>query len=439
LTCIPALLYFHPIAQPKVSSGTRVRYEADVRADRHTILMVTSSYPRFPGDAIATFMEPIARSVAERGHEVHLVAPWHPDWRRAAVENGVNFHLFRYAPASSLNVFGYAAALRADVRLRASAMAVAPLALVSGARLTRTVARETRASIVHAHWVIPSGVIGLCAAVRRPLVISLHGSDVFVAERHALVRQAARAAFRRAAWVTACSSDLRDRALALGAPAERTTVVPYGVDSDRFAAGSRARAEGRASLRVDGDAPLVFAFGRLVEKKGFRYLIEAAALLQREHPGLRLAIAGEGDLDPVLRACAAAAGVGDRVQWLGAVPQHVIPMLLAAADLAVVPSIHDDAGNVDGLPNTVLEIMASGTPLVTTPVGGIAAVATDGRTARVVPERDAGALACAIDELLREPSARAEIGRAAREQVRFQYSWPRVAEAFESIYERAAG
>ena len=135
-----------------------------MRAARQTVVMVTSSYPRFPGDSIATFMEPIATGMAARGHEVHVVAPWHPQWRRQASEGDVQFHLFRYAPVSSMSVFGYAAALRADVRLRLSAIAVAPLALVAGSRRARKVARDTSASIVHAHWVIPGGVIGAAAA-----------------------------------------------------------------------------------------------------------------------------------------------------------------------------------------------------------------------------------------------------------------------------------
>lgn len=400
------------------------------------VVMVTTSYPRFPGDSVGTFMEPIAKSVAARGHDVHVVAPWHPQWRRAASEGDVHFHLFQYAPVSSLNVFGYAAALRADVRLRLSAIAVAPLALVAGVHRVRQVARDTRASIIHAHWVIPSGVMGAAAAGRRPLVVSLHGSDVYVAERHFLARQAARAAFRRAAWVTACSEDLRNRAVALGAHADRISVVPYGVDSDRFRPDPRARAEGRATLGVADDVPLVFAFGRLARKKGFEYLIEAAALLRRDYPALRVVLAGEGDLDARLRAQAAAAGVADCVQFLGVVPHHMTPTLLAAADVGVAPSIHDEAGNVDGLPNTVLEIMASGTPLVATPVGGIGAVAADGHTARIVPERDAGALAAAIAGLLRQPSLGTAIGRQAREVVCRDYSWARVAERFETIYER---
>jgi len=84
------------------------------------VVMLTTSYPRFPGDGVGTFMEPIARGVAARGHEVHIVAPWHPLIRRPD-ERDVRFHFFRYAPIRALNVFGYAAALKADVALRPAA------------------------------------------------------------------------------------------------------------------------------------------------------------------------------------------------------------------------------------------------------------------------------------------------------------------------------
>ena len=117
-------------------------------------------------------------------------------------------------------------------------------------------------------------------------------------------------------------------------------------------------------------------------------------------------------------------------------PQHQIPGWLAAADVAVAPSIRDEAGNVDGLPNAVLEIMASGTPLITTAAGGIGSVAVDGETARVVPERDAQAIAGAIHEWLARPSEAAAIGRCARERVGRELSWDRVAAEFEAIYDR---
>ena len=62
------------------------------------IVMIASSYPRFRGDSVGSFMEPIAQGIAARGHEVHLVAPWHPKWDRPKLEGGVHFHLFHYAP-----------------------------------------------------------------------------------------------------------------------------------------------------------------------------------------------------------------------------------------------------------------------------------------------------------------------------------------------------
>ena len=80
----------------------------DLMAMRHVVVMVATSYPRFPGDGVGSFMEPIAKGVAARGHEVHLVAPWHPAITRGQVEDGVYFHFFHYAPVPSLNVFGYA-------------------------------------------------------------------------------------------------------------------------------------------------------------------------------------------------------------------------------------------------------------------------------------------------------------------------------------------
>ena len=383
-------------------------------------------------------MEPIAQGVAALGHEVHLVAPWHPKWDRPKSDRGVHFHLFRYAPLAGLNTFGYAEGMRADVRLRASAIAVAPLAMAAGWFKALRVAQKKRATIVHANWVIPGGVIGAAAAGSRPLVVSLHGSDVFVAERHAAARIAAKAAFRKACWVTACSEDLRSRAVRLGADAGRSTVIPYGVDSDRFKPDAAERRRGRQALGIGDNVPVVFAFGRLVKKKGFEYLIDAAAILTSQHPTLRVIIAGDGDLDATLRAHARRAGVEEHVRFLGNVPHHDVPTLLAAADVAAAPSVHDDAGNVDGLPNTVMEIMASGTPLVATHAGGIGAVATDGRTARLVPERDAPALAAAIGDLLRQPSDASRIGTQARDLVCRRHSWARVAGDFDAVYQEVA-
>jgi glycosyltransferase involved in cell wall biosynthesis len=268
-------------------------------------------------------------------------------------------------------------------------------------------------------------------------VISLHGSDVYVAERHGLARRAARAAFSHAAWVTACSADLRDRAVALGMTLERSDVLPYGVDTTRFAPSSEARLATRQRMGIGGDAPLVFTAGRLVRKKGFEYLIDAAARLAPKWPAMRVVIAGGGDLADELKGRARDAGVAHTVQFLGAIAQSEMPAWLSAADVVAVPSVRDDSGNVDGLPNVVLEALASATPLVTTPAGGIGSVVEDGRTALLVPERDADALASALATLLADGELRARIGQAARREVCERYTWEQYAARLEAIYDRA--
>lgn len=404
---------------------------------RHVVVMVTTSYPRFPGDTVGTFMEPIARGLAARGHQVHVVLPWHSRLTRQGVEDGIHFHPVRYAPHASLNVFGYAESLRADVHLRIAALLAAPLALQALVRATRRVSREVGATLLHGHWLIPGGAVVAAAGTALPVVVSLHGSDVYVAERHAIARLAARASLRRIDWITACSDDLRARAIVLGADGARIDTIPYGVDVNRFRPDPDARSACRRALGIGADDVVLFTAGRLVRKKGFEYVIDAVARLAPRWPAVRLVIAGGGDLDEALRSRVRDHGIGGHVQFVGVLAQPDVARHLAAADIAVMPSVRDEAGNVDGLPNTVMEALASGTPLVATTVGGIPSVVTDGHNGLLVPEKDAPALEAALERLLASPDERAALGAAARADAMASRTWDAVAERFEQVYDRA--
>jgi glycosyltransferase involved in cell wall biosynthesis len=289
---------------------------------------------------------------------------------------------------------------------------------------------------MHGHWVVPGGVIAAAARPGLPLVVSLHGSDVFVAERTAIAREAARSVFHRAGAVTACSQNLADRAIALGADRDRVNVVPYGVDAARFKPSTAAeRADRRLSVGIPADAPVVAAAGRLVRKKGFEYLIDALPLVHM--PNVHLVIAGAGDLADELSARARGGPAPDRVHLLGNLPQDSVGAWFGAADVVVVPSVRDDSGNVDGLPNTLLEALASGSATVTTAAGGIGNVVEHDRSALVVAERDARGLADAIDALVSDAGRRARLGQAGRTVVAERFGWDAAAAQFEAAYDRA--
>ena len=276
---------------------------------RHVVVMVTTSYPRFEGDHVGTFMEPIAKGIAARG-------PRRPLRRAVASAPGARTRRGRrVVPLLQVRAGACAERVRLRSRHAGGRRAAArrgrrgchalPLAMTARRFKAMRVAQKRGATVMHGHWVVPGGAIASAARPSLPLVVSLHGSDVFVAERTTVARIAAQRVFDRSGAVTACSRDLADRAIALGADrAIASEVVPYGVDVARFKPSARSDARGvarRAGPR--GADALLFTAGRLVRKKGFEYLIDALSLVAAAN--VHLVIAGEGDLRAELEAARA--------------------------------------------------------------------------------------------------------------------------------------
>jgi glycosyltransferase involved in cell wall biosynthesis len=402
------------------------------------ILTVTTSFPKFQGDTTAPFIESITRELASRGHELTVVLPARSDLKPAPIEN-VRFLPYRYAPVRSLEVFGYAEALRADVALRGATYAVLPLAVLSGLRALRKELSERTYDVVHAHWVVPSGALAALALGTNgpPLVVSLHGSDVFLSERSRAARFGATKAFRQAAAVTACSRDLAGRSVLLGArPAPE--IIPYGVSNAAFRPDPAGGRELRGQLSIAPNAFVVFAAGRLVRKKGFEVLLDAAADLHRRGRPVELVIAGKGDLEGELSRRAQAHGIGNHVMLTGNVDRGALPRYFAMADAVVVPSVRDEAGNVDGLPNVLLEAMASAGAIVATNVAGIPEALRAGREGLLVEEKDSAGIAGALQELMESEELRKRLGAAARKRVEQDLSWENAGEKFESLLRSVA-
>ena len=404
------------------------------------VLHLATTYPLYPGDSNAVFVEELAEALAERGHRVDVLVPWHPELKTERPERRANLHAFRYTPSRRWHPWGYAQALSADRALRWDAYLAAPIAAATCARRLRYLAKTAAADVVHAHWMLPNAPIAAAALRGRaqPLVISCHGSGVFLAERHGWGAAAARWAVARCAAITACSHDLKRRAeVVVGRPVEQ---IPYGVDTRRF---SPMNPEERQTAR-DGigqrhglppEEPWILAVGRLVHKKGFDRLVAALPKVRDRVSTARLLIVGDGPLDVALREQSAALGVGDRVHLLGAVSHQLLPAYYVAADVVAVPSVHGPAGNVDGLPNTFLEALSSGAAVVASRVAGIPDVARDGDNASLVPEGDVESLAFALAGLLQEPARQRQLGAAARAAAEQNLGWARVAARFESLYE----
>jgi glycosyltransferase involved in cell wall biosynthesis len=400
------------------------------------LLFLTQTYPRFEGDVAGPFIRDLARGLVRGGDRVTVLTPHAPGVPAAWEESGVEALSFRYAPERH-EVLGYGRSLEADERVKGGAALAAPLYALAARRALRRLLRRRRFDLVHAHWIVPNGVVAAAAGIRgrkTPLAIGLHGSDVFLAEKRG-VRPLARWALSRACLLTGCSPELVDRVRALGFPEERSRVIPYGVDVEAFSPAPERRTVWRERLGIPDSAPLLLGVGRMATKKGFQVLMEILPALLGELPELRVVLAGGGDLLGRFRA--AARPWGERVCFPGPVLRDTLPDLYRAADLFVLPAVHDGKGNVDGLPNVILEAMASGLPVVASGISGIPLAVEDGRTGRLVPERDPQALLGALRGLLASPAAMREMGERGRRKAAAELTWDAVAARYREGYEGA--
>ena len=210
-----------------------------------------------------------------------------------------------------------------------------------------------------------------------------------------------------------------------GVPMNRVQVIPCGVDLDLFVPYPQQQA--RAHLGLDKHQPLVLFAGRLDPFKGPDVLIRAASMMEEK---AQIVIVGgslkeDKDLQN-LRMLAAELNIEQRVQFLGAQPQHILPYLYSAADVTVVPSYHESFGLV------AVESLACGTPVVATRAGGLTTIVHNDENGYLVP-RCPGFFAERLDAIVRTPEIKARLQREARRSV-LQFSWQSIATQMNDVY-----
>jgi len=284
----------------------------------------------------------------------------------------------------------------------------------------RTLRRRFPFDLVHAHNAVPAGDAVRRARLRAPLVVSVHGSDVFhTAARSTRGARTVKATFEHARLVLANSAGTALRCRALGAAGGRTRVVRLGTDLPR----------GRAPSYPQ---PTVVTTGHVIARKRHADVLDAVALLRDRHPELRYLVVGDGPELNALGRRAAQLGIADRVELAGQLPPAAALERTRRASLLAMPSI-DEAFGV-----AYIEAMAGWLPAIgTRGEPGPEEIASVGGGIRLVAPRDVEALAAAIDGLLSDERVLRESGDAARATVSSAFSWSLCGAATVAAYEQA--
>lgn len=239
------------------------------------------------------------------------------------------------------------------------------------------------------------------------LFVHFHGWDASRVLNDPRVVANYRALWERATGFFAPSRFLADKLIAVGCPADRITVTPCGIDPANFP----------RSERIAGRCLMV---GRLVPKKAPHLAIAAFARVAARHPEARLDVVGDGEL---MEACRTAAeGLGDRIRLHGALPHDQVRALTAEAEIFLQHSVTTPDGNTEGLPVSILEAMSAGLCVISTRHSGIPEAVIEGESGLLVDEHDVGGMAKALDQALGEPDLARQLGDAAAQRLRAEFT-----------------
>ncbi|MGH8094344.1 MAG: glycosyltransferase [Chthoniobacterales bacterium] len=243
----------------------------------------------------------------------------------------------------------------------------------------------------------------------KPCIVSFHGADVMLKAESPDYATKLRKVFHSVPLVLARSRSLEQRLLRLGCPPEKIRINRTGIPLAQFPLLRReAPADGRWRF---------LQACRLIPKKGLTTCLRAFAIFQRENPRAELLIAGKGPLQPVLEALAAQLGLDEQVHFTGFLSQEDLLKLYYSCHIFLHPSEMPADENQEGIPNSILEAMATGMPVLATHHGGIPEAVEDGRCGALVEERDHEGLAAEMRKITRTPHSFGEMGVLASESV----------------------
>jgi len=263
----------------------------------------------------------------------------------------------------------------------------------------------------------------------KPCVVSFHGADVAHKQDIKDYPAKLRRLFNAVPLVFARSQSLAERLMHLGCPPEKLRINRTGIPLNEFPFVDR-------QLPPDGKWRVVQAC-RLIPKKGVATSLRAFAIFKKDNPEAEFFIAGKGPLQPELEMLAAGLGIFKDVHFVGFLSQPKLLDLYASSHLFLHPSETSPNQDQEGVPNSILEAMATGLPVAGTQHGGIPEAVDHGRTGLLVPEEDHVALANAMQEITQVPGLLREMGLRARAAVMDRFEQDSQIDQLESFYEEA--
>ncbi|WP_426416285.1 glycosyltransferase [Aestuariirhabdus sp. LZHN29] len=314
------------------------------------LLVLTTTYPRWKSDVEPAFVHQLSKRLTD-AFTVHVIAPWAPGSALVERMDGVQIHRFRYFPAR-WGLLAYDGGIVPSIRRHPWMIIQLPFFAVAMLLASLRVSRKYRVTLVHAHWIVPGGIIALLLKLlrggRTRILLTSHGADLY-ALTSKFWKKLQREVINRVDQFTVVSRSMADHVASALNTNKLARIEPMGIDAQQQF----------TSKRSWGDREGIVFVGRLVEKKGVNDLLDAYARIAADYD-IKLTLVGDGPERGALAMQAIQLGVKGRVTFLGAVPSDNVGDYFNHAKIAVMPSIVASDGDQEGLGLVAGEAICSG-------------------------------------------------------------------------------
>ena len=399
--------------------------------NKPTLLVTTSTFPRWEGDSEPRFVYDLSQRLTA-AFNVIVLAPHTAGAATQETWDGMLVYRYRYAP-EQWETLAYAGGITANLKQHRWKVALLPLFFLGQWLALRKLLKQQPITTIHAHWLIPQGfvaAIALWGKTQAPhLVCTSHGGDLF-GLRGKISTALKRWVISRCQALTVVSHAMLPAMYALtNANPPPISVIPMGTDLQHtfIPNPSVTRLPNR----------LLFV-GRLVEKKGLTYLLQAFTQLLPNQPDLELVIAGSGTLQAELMAQAKQLGIAQQVDFKGRLTHHELVALYQSATLAVFPFVQAKDGDMEGLGLVMVEAMGCGCPVIASDLPAVRDVIRHGETGWLVETADSSALTNAIQTLLTQTATRQQLSAQALQNVQNTFGWETISQNYQRVLDSQA-
>lgn len=391
-----------------------------------TLLVTTSTFPRWQDDSEPRFVYDLSQGLTAQ-FNIIVLAPHTAGAAHTEYWHGMQVYRYRYAP-EVLETLAYTGGITANLKQNRWKIVLLPLFFLGQWWAIRKLLKQYSIHAIHAHWLIPQGLIAALAlwgkASTTKLICTSHGGDLF-GLRGSISTCLKRWVISRCYACTVVSQAMLPKARELiGQHAPALSVIPMGTDlSQIFIPNPQIPRLPKRLLFV----------GRLVEKKGLSYLLQALAQLLPNQPDLELVIAGSGNLQTELIAQAKQLGITQQVNFLGRLTHNELVNLYQSATLAVFPFIQAKDGDMEGLGLVMVEAMGCGCPVIASDLPAIRDVIHHSTTGYLVEPANSAALAQAIQTVLEQAPLRQKLSAQALQYVQHHFDWQTIVQRYQTV------